>query len=149
MWYLIITIIFVNIVFYYSSKRDAKYREGMLFLVTLPDYALESMEVQKIITHYNKYLDLMLSSSFITTAVFVLLANLFSSLLFTFILIMLIFINISIIQIPFKKAREKLLEVKKQNNWLIINDKAYKVDLELSSLMEQHSFGLKRYIIVI
>lgn len=149
MWYLIITIVFVNIVFYYSSKRDAKYKEGTLFLVALPDYALESIEVQKIITDYNRYLNLMLSCSFITSVVFTLLAKLFSSLLFTFNFIILIFINIYLLQIPFKKARDKLLEVKKKNNWLIINDKSYKVDLELSSLMEQHSFGLKRYFIVI
>lgn len=47
MWYLVLIIIFINVVFYYSSKRDAKYKEGMLFLVTIPEYAIESMEVQK------------------------------------------------------------------------------------------------------
>ena len=42
---IIISIVFINIVFYYSSKRDAKYKEGLLFLVTLPDYALESVGI--------------------------------------------------------------------------------------------------------
>ncbi|WP_455684247.1 PH domain-containing protein [Thomasclavelia sp.] len=145
MWYLILIIIFINIVFYYSSKRDAKYKEGMLFLVTIPEYAIDSIEVQKIITSYNRHLNLALISTFILSAVLILLANLFSSLILTFIFIVMIFVDVIIIQIPFKKARDKLLEVKKQNNWLLVNEKAYKVDLQLSTYMEKHSFKLKRF----
>lgn len=70
----------------------------MLSLVALPDYALESIEVQKMIIDYNRYLNLMLSCSFITSAVFMLLAKLFSSLLFTFNFIILIFINKSLLK---------------------------------------------------
>lgn len=145
MWYLILIIIFINIVFYYSSKRDAKYKEGMLFLVTIPEYAIDSIEVQKIITSYNSHLNLALISTFILSAVLILLAKLFSSLILTFIFIVMIFVDVIIIQIPFKKARDKLLEVKKQNNWLLVNEKAYKVDLQLSTYMEKHSFKLKRF----
>lgn len=145
MWYLILIIIFINIVFYYSSKRDAKYKEGMLFLVTIPEYAIDSIEVQKIITSYNRHLNLALISTFILSAVLILLAKLFSSLILTFIFIVMIFVDVIIIQIPFKKARDKLLEVKKQNNWLLVNEKAYKVDLQLSTYMEKHSFKLKRF----
>lgn len=47
MWYLALILMFINIVFYYSSKRDSKYKEGNLFLVTIPEYTIESIEVQK------------------------------------------------------------------------------------------------------
>ncbi|MFQ8705030.1 MAG: PH domain-containing protein [Thomasclavelia sp.] len=149
MWYLVLIIIFINVVFYYSSKRDAKYKEGMLFLVTIPEYAIESMEVQKIITFYNKYLNLSLIGTFIISALLILLSNLFPSLIITFILLIMIFVNAIILQIPFKKARDKLLQVKKENNWLVMNEKSYKVDLQLSSYMEQQSFKLKRFYNVI
>lgn len=138
MYCLIITIAFVNLVLYYSSKRDAKYKEGMLFLVTLPDYALNSIDIHQITAHYNRYLKLALIGNFISSAILFLLTDLFSSLLFTFILVLLIFINIIVLQIPFKVARNKLLALKKQNNWLITSNKTYKVDIKLPSLMEQH-----------
>lgn len=138
MYCLIITIAFVNLVLYYSSKRDAKYKEGMLFLVTLPDYALNSIDIHQITAHYNKHIKLVLIGNFISSAILFLLADLLSSLLFTFILVLLIFINIIVLQIPFKVARNKLPALKKQNNWLITSNKTYKVDIKLSSLMEQH-----------
>ena len=146
---IIISIVFINIVFYYSSKRDAKYKEGLLFLVTLPDYALESVPVQQVISRYNKRLNLMFICSFILPVIFILLAKLLSPFLFLLFLIIVIFINIFILQIPFKEARNKLLEIKKENNWLVLSDKSYKVDLQLSSSMEKHSFGLQRYIIAL
>ena len=104
MWYLVLIIIFINVVFYYSSKRDAKYKEGMLFLVTIPEYAIESMEVQKIITFYNKYLNLSLIGTFIISALLILLSNLFPSLIITFILLIMIFVNAIILQIDRKSV---------------------------------------------
>ena len=150
MWYLALILMLINIVFYYSSKRDSKYKEGNLFLVTIPEYTIESIEVQKIIISYNRQLNILLSISFIISIISILLFNLFSTLITVFIFFVLIFINTVIMQIPFKKAREKLLKIKKQNSWLILNDIKYKIDLKASSpYIEQSTFKLKHFYCVI
>ena len=79
MWYLALILMFINIVFYYSSKRDSKYKDGNLFLVTIPEYTIESIDVQKIIISYNRQLNILLSISFIISIISILLFNLFSA----------------------------------------------------------------------
>ena len=141
---------FINIVFYYSSKRDSKYKDGNLFLVTIPEYTIESIDVQKIIISYNRQLNILLSISFIISIISILLFNLFPPLITVFIFFVLIFINTVSMQIPFKKAREKLLKIKKQNSWLILNNIKYKIDLKASSpYIEQSTFKLKHFYCVI
>ena len=55
MWILILCLVFINVVMYFSSKRESRYNEGRLFLVTIPDWAYESVEIKEIDLIYNIY----------------------------------------------------------------------------------------------
>ena len=54
MWILILCLVFINVVMYFSSKRESRYNEGRLFLVTIPDWAYESVEIKEIEKQFKK-----------------------------------------------------------------------------------------------
>lgn len=53
-WLFLGLLLFVEAVFYYQSKSDAKYRERRLFLVSIPVYAYESDEVVSLRRGFEK-----------------------------------------------------------------------------------------------
>ena len=54
MWILILCLVFINVVMYFSSKRESRYNEGRLFLVTIPDWTYESVEIKEIEKQFKK-----------------------------------------------------------------------------------------------
>ena len=48
MWILILCLVFINVVMYFSSKRESRYNEGRIFLVKNPYWAYESVEIKEI-----------------------------------------------------------------------------------------------------
>ena len=48
MWILILCLVFINVVMYFSSKRESRYNEGRLFLVTIPDWLMNLLKLKKL-----------------------------------------------------------------------------------------------------
>lgn len=53
-WLILVIMLSVEIVIYYQSKSDAKYREQRLFLISIPAYAYESQEVKALCNGFKK-----------------------------------------------------------------------------------------------
>lgn len=53
-WLILVVMLSVEVVIYYQSKSDAKYREQRLFLISIPAYAYESQEVKALCHGFKK-----------------------------------------------------------------------------------------------
>lgn len=145
MWILTLCIVFINIVMFFSIKRESAYKENQLFLVFIPQWAHDSIEIQEIIKHYNKRQLLTSILALISYLPLYLLPSPWVNGYF----FIAIWINVSIIYVPFKRARKQLLELKKLRGWPNGKTQTIKIDLSLSAYMEKHPFDLKRYLIIL
>lgn len=145
MWILVACLVFINIVSYFSSKREKQYHDGMLFLVTIPEWAYDSIEIKEIEKQLNKEHLYALYISFATVIPLIILP---SKWIFPYFMIILWF-NIAIFNFPYKKAHNKLLALKKLRGWPNQKIETIKIDLSLSAYMEKHPFALKRYLLVL
>lgn len=145
MWILILCIVFINAVMYYSIRREAAYKNDSLFLVSIPDWVYESIEIQEIVKNYQK--EQLIATGF--SAIAYLPVFILSSDWWYIYFMIIIWFNVVVIYIPFKRARVKLLALKKLRGWPNENVQTIKIDLSLSAYMEKHPFDLKRYFIVL
>ena len=141
---LLATAIFMNTVFYFAIKRESTYHDKRLFYVSVPDWAIDSIEIQAIIKQFNQEVKIV--------AVISLLLYLPILLIPAFqieYLLIVIWLNLIIVYHPLRKAHKNLLALKKLRSWPDTKVATIKVDLSLSAYMEKHPFALKRYIIVL
>ena len=125
-------LLFVEAVFYYQSKSDAKYRERRLFLISIPAYAYESDEVVSLRRGYEKenLRNYMIITLFSLPILF--LSGLFN-LIFMFIWFMILVIGANL---ALRKYRRLLKELKIKKQWVVTEDKKMHVDLKLTAYME-------------
>ena len=145
MWILILCLVFINVVMYFSSKRESRYNEGRLFLVTIPDWAYESVEIKEIEKQFKKEHLWVFIISFITFIPLFIFSTKWLLLYF----MIVIWFNVSVYYVPYRKARAKLLALKKLRNWPDEKIEKIKIDLSLSAYMEKHPFNLRRYFFVL
>ena len=145
MWILILCLVFINVVMYFSSKRESRYNEGRLFLVTIPDWAYESVDIKEIEKQFKKEHLWVFIISFITFIPLFIFSTKWLLLYF----MIVIWFNVSVYYVPYRKARAKLLALKKLRNWPDEKIEKIKIDLSLSAYMEKHPFNLRRYFFVL
>ena len=139
------TIIIVNIAFYYSTKKTASYQDGRLLLVNIPAYAYNLSEVKEIEHNFKQETTKILFLSFLTYLPMIILPDFVDILYF----LIIIWINIYLFNLPFKKYRNQLLKIKKDYNWPSQSTKTVKVDLAMLAHMEKQPFNYKRYLIIL
>ena len=140
------TIIIVNIAFYYSTKKIASYQDGRLLLVNIPEYAYNNLsEIKEIEDNFKQETTRILFLTFITYLPMLILPDFVKLLYF----VAIIFINIYLFNLPFKKYRLQLLKIKKDYDWPSQNTKTVKIDLAMLAHMEKQPFNYKRYLIIL
>lgn len=139
------TVAIVNIAFYYSTKKTASYQDGRLLLVNIPAYAYNLSKVKEIEHNFKQETTKILFLSFLTYLPMIILPDFVDILYF----LIIIWINIYLFNLPFKKYRNQLLKIKKDYNWPSQSTKTVKVDLAMLAHMEKQPFNYKRYLIVL
>ncbi|WP_296880417.1 PH domain-containing protein [Thomasclavelia sp.] len=134
-----------NFSVFYSSRQTARFQDGRLLLVNIPEYAYEDLDLKKIEADYRKASLKMLLVNFIVYLPLILINDQFK---FIYYFIM-VWVNVFLINLPFKKYRDKLLKLKKERDWLDSTSKTIKVDLKMLAYMEKQPFNYHRYLIVL
>lgn len=131
-WLFLGLLLFVEAVFYYQSKSDAKYRERRLFLVSIPVYAYESDEVVSLRRGFEKenLRNYMIITLFSLPILF--LSGLFF-LIYMFIWVMILAIGANL---ALRKYHRLLKELKIEKQWVVTEDRKIHVDLKLTAYME-------------
>ena len=136
----------VNVAFYYSTKKTASYQDGRLLLVNIPEYAYNNLsEIKEIEDNFKQETTRILFLTFITYLPMIILPDFVKLLYF----VAIIFINIYLFNLPFKKYRLQLLKIKKDYDWPSQNTKTVKIDLAMLAHMEKQPFNYKRYLIIL
>lgn len=131
-WLFLGILLFVEAVFYYQSKSDAKYRERRLFLVSIPVYAYESDDVVSLRRGFEKenLRNYMIITLFSLPIIF--LSGLFY-LIYMFIWVMILAIGANL---ALRKYHRLLKELKIERQWVVTEDRKMHVDLKLTTYME-------------
>ena len=131
-WLILVIMLSVEVVIYYQSKSDAKYREQRLFLISIPTYAYESQEVKALCHGFKKenqrnYLIIALLA----------LPIIFLSGIANLVYMMAWFVILVIgSNFALRKYRSLLKELKKEKQWIVKEERKMHVDLKLSAYME-------------
>lgn len=142
-WLVVGILLFVEVVIYFQSKSDAKYRKGCLFLVSIPVSAYASREVRELCRKFER-------------------ENLRNYLLITLLLLPVLFLSgvMSLVSImiwlaalliganlALRKYRRQLKALKKRNSWSVKEESTIHHDAPLAILAEKGN--VRRILLVI
>ena len=132
-WFVLGVMLFIEAVIYYQSKSDAAYREKRLFLISVPEYAYDSQEVKELCLGFKKESQ----RNYFLITLFA-LPTLFISGMIYLVYLMAWFVLLVIgANFAFRKYHRLLKELKREKQWIVIEDKKMHVDLKLSAYMEK------------
>lgn len=142
---LILTVLFINSIYYYTTNKYSKFENGHLFLVKIPDEAYQLSEVKMIIQNFKNELFKIFILSFILYLPIFIIPDFFKIIYF----LIVIWINLLLVNYPLKKYRHQLLLLKRNYHWPNQKIKTVKIDLKLSAYMENKPFNYYKYLIII
>lgn len=132
-WFVLGVMLFIEAVIYYQSKSDAAYREKRLFLISVPEYAYDSQEVKELCLGFKKENQ---RNYFLITLLA--LPTLFISGMIYLVYLMAWFVILLMgANLALRKYHRLLKELKREKQWIVIEDKKMHVDLKLSAYMEK------------
>ncbi|WP_068613278.1 DUF5808 domain-containing protein [Paenibacillus tuaregi] len=128
-----------------TYKPQAKYKNGMLFAVTLPPHALECPEIEAVRASFGKRYARNSIWMIAGLVPFVFMFNLvFYQVLYFFIWFSLFFF---LMGAPFRRAFRETLALKRKHEWFVGEKKVILGDLRTTRLKNQRSAPLWLYII--
>ena len=142
---LLFTAVICYIVLLATYKPQAKYREGMLFAVTLPEEALEHAEIRRIQARFQASLTRAGIGLAIGLVPFVLLYRWLPYQILYFFVWLAIFMIIMVI--PFRRAFRETLALKRQHGWFVGQKSVIWTDLRVAQLKNQRSASLWLYAV--
>ncbi|MBH5320943.1 hypothetical protein I6N90_24460 [Paenibacillus sp. GSMTC-2017] len=134
---------FMTMVFTY--KPQAKYKNGMLFAVTLPDDVIVHPQILKIQDQFNKQFTSISVWLVVSLIPLILLHYLTPYQVIYFLLWMFVFFIVMVI--PFRKAFRETLHLKRENEWFVGKKSVIQSDLRVARLKNQRSAPLWLFII--
>lgn len=124
---------FIEVIFFYQSKSEAKYREHQLFLISIPAFAYESEEVSLLRQGFEKEN----LRNYVIIAFLALPALFLSEIMSLIYVFIWLFMLIIASNMAFRKYRRLLQTLKKEKQWIVYEDRKVHVDLKLSAYMEK------------
>lgn len=118
-----------------TYKPQAKYNNGMLFAVTLPEHAMEDPEIQNIQARFNKKLTRVSVWLGIFLIPLVLLNAWIAYQTIYFLVWTVVFIIVMVI--PFRLAFRETLALKRENEWFVGTKRVVQSDLRVARLKNQ------------
>ncbi len=118
-----------------TYKPQAKYKNGMLFAVTLPEHAMDHSEVRNIQARFNKKLTQVCLWSGVFLIPLVLLHAWFAYQTIYFLIWIIVFIIV--IVLPFRRAFRETLALKRENDWFVGTKRVIQSDLRVARLKNQ------------
>lgn len=142
-WFILGIMLFVEVVIYYQSKSEATYHEQRLFLISIPEYAHDSQEIKELCLGFKKEKQ----RNFIVITLLSLPTIFLSGMLYLVYLIAWFVLLVIGANFAFRKYHRLLKELKREKQWIVIEDKKLHVDLKLSAYME--NVKTRWYLLVI
>jgi uncharacterized membrane protein len=129
----------------FTFKPQAKYNNGMLFAVTLPEHAMDHAEVHNIQVRFKKRL----TQFTLWSAVFLIPFILFHTWTGYQTIYFFVWIAVFIIAMimPFRHAFQETLALKRENDWFVGTKRVIQSDLRIARLKNQRLASLWLFMI--
>ncbi|MCR8659781.1 DUF5808 domain-containing protein [Paenibacillus endoradicis] len=128
-----------------TYKPQVKYKNGMLFAVTLPPHAMEHEEIHRIQARFNKQFKKASLWMVISFVPFLLLYYLMTYQFIYFFVWISVFCIVLVI--PFRRAFRDTLALKRENEWFVGTKRVIQSDLRVALLKNQQSASLWLFFI--
>ncbi|KOR76659.1 DUF5808 domain-containing protein [Paenibacillus solani] len=120
-----------------TYKPQAKYKNGMLFSVTLPEHAMEHEGIRNIQTQFNKRMNQTSLGVLLTYIPFFVLRPWFAYQTIYFLLWLMVFMVMMVL--PFRKAFRQTMALKREEDWFVGSKRMILGDLRVAQMKNQRS----------
>lgn len=125
------------LVLLFTYKPQARYKNGMLFAVTLPPHAMEHPDIGRVQAQFNKQLTKTSIAMALFLAPMLLLYTLTAYQVIYFLVWFSVFFFIMVI--PFRRAFRDTLALKRRNEWFVGTKRVITSDLRVAHLKNQRA----------